>query len=727
MGRTSTSAVFVILLMGPVLLALFGSSAAAAAPGRPSAPVPKLNGQGTHEVVADPRRPLIYQVDPGNGFLVFRNASTGALRPNETLAVGPSPTSIDFSADGNFLYVAVSGANRTVVVNIDARTVVRTIPLGFSPFSVRHGRPDRLYASGKGDSFVRVVNETTGAVITSFEPYHPYEVLLDASPNGTELLAHTHAGGIISFRYSVKTDTPVLVLRDNGVEGDPEKLIVDWSGRMMYVSSQVPYSVKRLSLDTLTVVQEYRTSAYAAGVALLPQRHLVFGLNSYPYGGALWAFNLTNGSLARRVPMGTELSFVVASPFTETVLVWSPYGVQAVSLAPTVTPLNPAPGTTVTQYPWYVNARVWTGIPVVTIDRAQIHVNGRPLQTSFSSLDVISGYSIPPVPIGTWNIRAEVAWGTGSTSATWTATVAPPSPIAGWYQHPRDPLFVGQTIRFDAGSSVSREGHIIAYEWNLGDGSNASGAKVDFAYRQAGEFIVNLTVRTDIGDSSTASTRLVVGTFPNIPLTPYTNPAGFRIPGPASWNVSENVPIGSSVVEVVFRGPTYQSGPTTVAVDARRDSAANESAAYLSGRVDVVVNELRQLGGILTVTEPAAPRTIACHEGRTFVAVDTYRGIAYKVALVVSAAHGRWWMILLTVDPDYLSVYEPMFNSMVDGFEVTLGSGCAPALSGGPVIVVAAAGGVTAGVAGGIWWTLRARRKRRGPTESRTSEEKPQP
>src|SRR5207245_6080067 len=140
---------------------------------------------------------------------LFLNASTGAYI--DLLPVGPSLTSVDLSADGNFLYVAVSGANATVVVDIDARSVVRTINLGFSPLSVRHGRPDRLYVSGTGDGFVHIVNETTGAVITSFEPYAPFEVFLDASPNGTELLAHTHSGGVISFRYSITTDTPVLV------------------------------------------------------------------------------------------------------------------------------------------------------------------------------------------------------------------------------------------------------------------------------------------------------------------------------------------------------------------------------------------------------------------------------------------------------------------------------------------------------------------------------------
>jgi PKD repeat protein len=647
--------------------------------------------------------------------------------------VGPSPTSIDFSSNGNILYIAVSGANQTVLVDIDARTVVRTIPLNFSPLSVRHGRPDRLYVSGKGDYLVRVVNETTGAVISSFQPYFgPFESLLDVSPDGTELLVHLRSFPVKMFRYSIVTDTPVLLASDNNdLQGDADQLVVDWTERMAYLSSSYQYGIKRISVDTLTAVRDYVTYAYPAGVALLPGRHLVFGLNSYGSDSALWAFNLTNGSLSRRVPIGSDPSFVVASPFTEMVLVWSPYGVRAFSLAPTVSPRDPAPDTTVPQYPYYVSAFVWTGIPIVTIDRAEIHVNGLPLQASLSGSDILSGFSMPPVPVGIWHITAEVAWGTRSAATTWTATIAPPPPVAGFDQHPRDPLFVGLTIHFDARYSYVQQGAgaITDYAWDFGDGSTGTGAKADVVYRHAGEFNLTLTVRTDIGDSNTTTRRLVVETFPNVTLVPYNHPPSFRALGPSSWNVSENVPIGWSVAELVFRGPTYQTSRTTVMIDERRDSAANETPAYLAGRVDVIVNELRQLGGILTVTEPARALTIAGHEGRTFVAVDTYRGIGYKVALVVSATHERWWVILLTVDPDYLSVYESMFDAMLDGFEITLASPGSPASPAGsvPLVAVAAAAALTVGVIGGVWWALRVRRKRKGSAESRDSENKPPP
>ncbi len=237
---------------------LFGAAVLAGA-------VNAVAGGGTHEILPDPRRPLIYQVAGGDS-LAYLNASTGAYI--DSIMVGPSPTSIDLSADGNFLYVAVSGANQTVVVEIDSHRVVRIVNLPFSPLSVRHGRPDRLYVSGKGDEFVRIVNETTGAVITSWSPYGPFESLLDVSPNGSELLVHLRSSPVKMFRYSIATDSPVLLASDNhDLQGDAEQVIVDWTARIIYLSSLYQYGIKLISLDTLAALRDLVTDAYPNGTS----------------------------------------------------------------------------------------------------------------------------------------------------------------------------------------------------------------------------------------------------------------------------------------------------------------------------------------------------------------------------------------------------------------------------------------------------------------------------
>src|SRR5213593_821364 len=309
MGRNPICTVLSVLI-GMVILGTAWpvvSPAAAASSGGGHDSTPAVAGGGTHEIVPDPRRPLIYQVGVGDS-LFYLNASTGEYL--DSVIVGPSATSIDLSADGNFLYVAVSGANQTVLVDIDARAVVRTTSLDFSPLSVRHGRPGRLYISEKGEGTVRVVNETTGAVISSFALVANVEGLLDVSPDGTELLVHLRSSPVWLLQYSVVTDDPVLIASDSQSQGDPEELVVDWPARVIYFGSFVPYGIELISLDTLLRTGDFRTDAYPACVALLSVHHLVFGLSSYPYGSALWAFNISNGSLARQVPMGTtELSF----------------------------------------------------------------------------------------------------------------------------------------------------------------------------------------------------------------------------------------------------------------------------------------------------------------------------------------------------------------------------------------------------------------------------------
>jgi len=110
MGRNPICTVLSVLI-GMVILGTAWpvvSPAAAASSGAGHDSTPAVAGGGTHEIVPDPRRPLIYQVGVGDS-LFYLNASTGEYL--DSVIVGPSATSIDLSADGNFLYVAVSGAN----------------------------------------------------------------------------------------------------------------------------------------------------------------------------------------------------------------------------------------------------------------------------------------------------------------------------------------------------------------------------------------------------------------------------------------------------------------------------------------------------------------------------------------------------------------------------------------------------------------------------------------
>ncbi|WP_420828719.1 S8 family serine peptidase [Halomicrobium salinisoli] len=67
---------------------------------------------------------------------------------------------------------------------------------------------------------------------------------------------------------------------------------------------------------------------------------------------------------------------------------------------------------------------------------------------------------------------------------------------------------VGEAISFDGSGSSDPDGAVERYEWAFGDGSTATGATVEHAYEEAGEYEATLTV-TD-GDDATATDAVTV-------------------------------------------------------------------------------------------------------------------------------------------------------------------------------------------------------------------------
>jgi len=57
---------------------------------------------------------------------------------------------------------------------------------------------------------------------------------------------------------------------------------------------------------------------------------------------------------------------------------------------------------------------------------------------------------------------------------------------------------------FDASDSYCKNGEIISYKWNFGDGTNRSGKEVSHVYSQIGKYEVSLTVTNNLGVSVTA-------------------------------------------------------------------------------------------------------------------------------------------------------------------------------------------------------------------------------
>ena len=69
--------------------------------------------------------------------------------------------------------------------------------------------------------------------------------------------------------------------------------------------------------------------------------------------------------------------------------------------------------------------------------------------------------------------------------------------------------FVRQSIWFDGSASFDRDGRIIAYDWEFGDGSAGSGPSPTHVYAAAAEYKVALRV-TDDGDATHVAETLAI-------------------------------------------------------------------------------------------------------------------------------------------------------------------------------------------------------------------------
>jgi PKD repeat protein len=84
--------------------------------------------------------------------------------------------------------------------------------------------------------------------------------------------------------------------------------------------------------------------------------------------------------------------------------------------------------------------------------------------------------------------------------------------------HPRPTAHItarrhGPTIDVSAAGSVTRDGRIVRYQWDLGDGKTADGPTVTHTYSKPGAYTVSLVVTDDHQAKGFAVTpdRIVIG------------------------------------------------------------------------------------------------------------------------------------------------------------------------------------------------------------------------
>ncbi len=175
---------------------------------------------------------------------------------------------------------------------------------------------------------------------------------------------------------------------------------------------------------------------------------------------------------------------------------------------------------------------------------------------------------------------------------------ARPVAVAGEDQRPS----VGQTVTLDGQRSYDVDGKITAFEWDLGDGTSATTAKVDHAYAAPGTYTATLTVQDDAGVSnsrSSDSAQIVVNAPPVAEAGPDRHVAiGEVISFDAgashdpdgnliayAWDFGDGARGDGKTVQYAY----HHSGVYRVGLTVRDDSATDTNTA--SDSLTVVVNE----------------------------------------------------------------------------------------------------------------------------------------
>jgi len=113
-----------------------------------------------------------------------------------------------------------------------------------------------------------------------------------------------------------------------------------------------------------------------------------------------------------------------------------------------------------------------------------------------------------------------MAWGCGADTPLTAAShetrdaprnnIANTAPTALFTVSPRWPR-PGDTVTVDASYSLDRDGSVVHYEWNLGNGTTqVAGAQAKTVYASTGSYQVSVTAVDDSGSRSTRTLSLVV-------------------------------------------------------------------------------------------------------------------------------------------------------------------------------------------------------------------------
>ncbi|MGD9963256.1 MAG: YncE family protein, partial [Thermoplasmata archaeon] len=631
----SVLTVTILMCAGAASLLSVGESEALVAPDGMS-----LNGN--QELVSDRDRPLVYSGDADGDKVRVLNATTRAEEWN--VSVGYSPMSIDVSEDGRYLYVAVSTEMRIAIVDLQARSVSRTIDLTFEPLSIRIGLSDRLYVTSVPDENfhggeLNVVDDVSGKVT---ETLGGYDIcVLDMSPDKSTLLMVQLNYYPIPI-YLIACDSQKLTLLDStGSElyGVARQVSVDWENDTLYLAGDASRGVEVVSISTLESrgVMNFDPSVTASvtGVALSPDRGILF-CTTYGYSAELHAFNVSDGLEIASVTLcdyvlqllvdRNTYGAVTAPPGVGSVVALGD-PVQFLDLGtPGLSPQWPEANSTIESGSTAdLSAYIYVGIPALEVTSHGMTLDGEPLVSHILGSALYGSPSAPVDEGGMHTVNASIAWDGGEATVSWVFYVTTPLQVLSMWpaggeviDHVPENITVGIDLGYpeytltDCQMSVNGvqpdwcfEGGVLAASTRDANGSNLLPGE---------NWIVMELGFERVTDRNYTSSHVVplLWMFSIIDATADPSydglsrrnlSSGVSLVLPTIWELTENITVGDTVFDAQAVGPANGSAAPVITVQCGVDQGIEEGSLSLESFADDLVNDMRAEGGDVYIVD----------------------------------------------------------------------------------------------------------------------------
>jgi len=648
---------------------------------------------GNQELFSDPTRPIVYAADTDGDTVHVFNATTGEEMWNVT--VGASPLSIDISADGRYMYVAVSGYNVTIV-DLQTRSVSNTIALAFSPISVRIGLSGRLYLTQSGGA-LDVVRESSGTLIEEIGGIG--SCVLEMSPNKTTLMVlQLGSSPTPLYKYSCAGTSLVLLDQDNHDLGpNARQMAIDWANETLYLVCGSPYGVQVVSLSTLDLLGFMPATSYPGGVALSSD-HTTVLCTTYSGPDELWAFSTSNWSLVakykfREWAAGDDpVNFhAITAPLTTGCVIAVGDPVLFVNLSrPALFPGFPRAGEGV-GYDYFgnISANIFVGIPACQFTSQVMMLDGVTVVSHIRNPYMLGELPSPITRGGNHTLYASISWTGGSTEVNWTFTTSETEHIVS--ETPAKDsvlnyvpenitivLDLGYPIRQWAGGSIVLNNFYVP--WILENGTINLHT---YGLTMPGKNIVSLHISFSHVDYMTLVYSDLYEDLEfsiiDVPTTPSTTGLGWHnvseasLMLPTSWIIRDNVTVGLTKFATQALGPVTDKARASISLQTGIDLNFTTDAQYLDSFPDEFVDQMGGVNHTVYIVEGPRTEQVSGHPAMVFAVRWTEQPIVQKLMVVADVDSGRYWLLIMTVDQSLYFRENPMLEGVISSFSVPEG------------------------------------------------------